>query len=461
MLRFKSTKEFQIIQELAVIQNELVDESIKSLSNTMTKLIQENQIFYVLREILTTIRLRANSRDILYSLLLDALNYIDNPTKIIILQKLFLKSINDKRIYSQLYLLRLLKRLIIENQFPIELVIEFIKSLDIKSFPNTLTLYFIFFHDDIKLFDEKLYDDIINIKNVDWKLEKMLEHIGDDDKELLLNGYKKNNSIIDQIINNSFDSTKYEENLENFEQGELLFTGFENLDQLAAFYGCKEFIELSKPKKNYDFYYIIGGNFELAKEISLTPFIYSRRGPIDTENDQELIDEAIHCSVLFSNYSVFCEFCTDLTIYNSGSTTLLHEACFCGDELLVNLISMNICVNIEQEPNQFTPLHIACEEGFKDIVEILLKEDEIDVNCQSDLLQTPLHLAAKNGFLEIVKILINDSRVNPSITDIKNLTPLEVTQNQFIKEILEPITVKFEDQLESEDEDVIDEVGYG
>ena len=459
-MSFKRTKEFQLVQKIAVIQNELLDESLKTLTTSMINLINEKQIYFIFREILSTIKIRPKSIDRLYSLFAQALNYLEENEKIHILQKLFLNNFNDQKFYSFLYKFRILKRLEIDGHIPIRIIMNFISSLDIKSFPNTLSLYFIFFNESIKGMNEKLYDDIKNIKTIDWRLEKMSKYCScADNKDLLLYGYKKNNSLIDQIVSNTFTPTENVDELENYDQGELLYTGIENIDQLAAFYGCKEYINQSKPKRNYDFYYIGGGNFDLATEINIRPLVYSRRGPVDTENDPELIDEAVHCSVLFSNYNVFCTFCTDLTITTSDLTSLLHEACFCGDELLVKLISANVDVNIEQIPNQYTPLHIACEEGHKEIVEILLNEEEIDVNCQSDLMMTPLHIAARKGFADIVKLLITDRRINPSITDIKNLTPLEVAQNEQIIKLLEPITNKNDDLFENE-EDLIEEICY-
>ena len=53
----------------------------------------------------------------------------------------------------------------------------------------------------------------------------------------------------------------------------------------------------------------------------------------------------------------------------------------------------------------YTLLHAACDEGRKEIVEILIRADA-DVNKQGEDGWTPLHSACDEGHKEIVEILI-------------------------------------------------------
>jgi ankyrin repeat protein len=76
------------------------------------------------------------------------------------------------------------------------------------------------------------------------------------------------------------------------------------------------------------------------------------------------------------------------------------------------------------EDNKASPLHIASEKGYKNIVEILL-EAKADVNVESDSGATPLHLAVCNRRSNIVVLLIKAgadvNKVNKNI-----VTPLMV-----------------------------------
>ena len=61
---------------------------------------------------------------------------------------------------------------------------------------------------------------------------------------------------------------------------------------------------------------------------------------------------------------------------------------------------------------QDTPLHIAAQIGYEEIVKTLINLGA-DVNARKETNQTPLHLAAIAGHLSIVKFLVmNKSKVN-------------------------------------------------
>jgi len=54
-------------------------------------------------------------------------------------------------------------------------------------------------------------------------------------------------------------------------------------------------------------------------------------------------------------------------------------------------------------------LSTACEKGYVDIVELLIKDLRVDPFYPDNY---PLHRACEKGHLEIVKILLRDKRVN-------------------------------------------------
>ena len=54
-----------------------------------------------------------------------------------------------------------------------------------------------------------------------------------------------------------------------------------------------------------------------------------------------------------------------------------------------------------------TPLHIACENGNKEIVEFLISKGA-DVNAVDYILNTPLHIACSHNYFEIIELLISN-----------------------------------------------------
>jgi len=79
----------------------------------------------------------------------------------------------------------------------------------------------------------------------------------------------------------------------------------------------------------------------------------------------------------------------------------------------------NIKINYREEsiPKR-TPFLIACENGFVDIVKLLLNDERIDVN-QTDA-YTPFWIACASRQIEIVKLLLNDKRVNVNQAQIRD-----------------------------------------
>ena len=73
-----------------------------------------------------------------------------------------------------------------------------------------------------------------------------------------------------------------------------------------------------------------------------------------------------------------------------------------------------------------TPLHVAAEGGFDEIVALLLEKPEIDVNSANSLLgDSALHLAVIYGHKTVVKLLL-DNKAKPNLTNSSKNTPLHV-----------------------------------
>lgn len=80
-------------------------------------------------------------------------------------------------------------------------------------------------------------------------------------------------------------------------------------------------------------------------------------------------------------------------------------------------------VNI-QGNNGITLLHIACMNGYTNIIELLLSYPKININIQNNGGDSPLILACYKGNIENVKLLLARDNINVHLKDTHNCTPL-------------------------------------
>jgi len=59
-----------------------------------------------------------------------------------------------------------------------------------------------------------------------------------------------------------------------------------------------------------------------------------------------------------------------------------------------------------------TPLYIACEKGYIEIVKLLLNDRRVDINKAENDAKTPFWIACERGNIEIVKLLLNDKGIS-------------------------------------------------
>ena len=107
-----------------------------------------------------------------------------------------------------------------------------------------------------------------------------------------------------------------------------------------------------------------------------------------------------------------------------NSYTPLTAACYSGhDEIVRYLLNMND-ININLQDNLgLTPLGTACENNHFEIVKILTQRQDIDVNGLSKD-STPLVVAIDKGFNDILKYLLKQDNINVNLQDNLGLTPL-------------------------------------
>ena len=102
---------------------------------------------------------------------------------------------------------------------------------------------------------------------------------------------------------------------------------------------------------------------------------------------------------------------------------LLLKACQNGQKgvVMAFLKKDNINVNAVDE-NGLSPLHYACQKGYRDIVKLLIASGA-DVTLISNVSITPLHTAVLSGNKEIIQLL-TEAGADLNATDKRGKTPL-------------------------------------
>jgi len=77
-----------------------------------------------------------------------------------------------------------------------------------------------------------------------------------------------------------------------------------------------------------------------------------------------------------------------------------------------------------QDTSQWTPLHIASNNGHDEVVKLLLAHPDIDVNMKNKYGDTPLHVGCEWSKVPAVQSLLKDPRVDITLDDEDGCTPL-------------------------------------
>ena len=82
------------------------------------------------------------------------------------------------------------------------------------------------------------------------------------------------------------------------------------------------------------------------------------------------------------------------------------------------------------------PIHAAASRGLLNIVQLLLKDNSICIDCIDNMRQTPLLLAAKNGSSQVVTYLLS-KQADYTLKDCRNLSAFDWAINNKQTEVIE------------------------
>ena len=123
----------------------------------------------------------------------------------------------------------------------------------------------------------------------------------------------------------------------------------------------------------------------------------------------------------------------NLNALDKQQNTPLHLACRIGDPWIVEQLldgGANVLLSNKEGVN---PLHIACQEGWSDVVNIIMRKrpdyhDQLVTHVDNDY-NSPLHLACESGEAEIVRVLLL-CNANPTVTRLHEVSPLHISAKE-------------------------------
>ena len=99
-----------------------------------------------------------------------------------------------------------------------------------------------------------------------------------------------------------------------------------------------------------------------------------------------------------------------------------------------------------------TTLHIASENGHKEIVKLFLNHPKVtDMNIRDKNGQTPMHLAAQEGHIEVLDLLLNHNMVYKNPMDNEGKTPMHVAAYEGHADVIEKLLAHDQGELQCSD----------
>ena len=179
-----------------------------------------------------------------------------------------------------------------------------------------------------------------------------------------------------------------------------------------------------------------------SKSIILRKNESSKDMRFSIKDNKKEIKERLNKAILGNKIEEFIEIMDngyefiDINSYLDNSKyAAIHYAAMYGYSEMMNHLINKYRVNVNLiSIDKWSALHLSSYKGHFDIVNMLLQCKEINYNLCLENIGTPLHCACKRNNFKIASLLLH--RCDPSIKNFDGLLPIEMTNENSIKKII-------------------------
>ncbi|KAF6821781.1 ankyrin-1 [Colletotrichum musicola] len=165
-----------------------------------------------------------------------------------------------------------------------------------------------------------------------------------------------------------------------------------------------------------------GGKVEILKRMMMGRAL-DLNATDDDGRSPLMIATQLNCVLVVE---MLCERGANTTLADKDGRTALHYAIIKGADIVTTLLQYNVSP-ISPDRRGQTPLHLACQLGYLDIVFLMIKalKDGQSVDVRNENGETPLHVAAICGNSNIVSFLL-ERGADPLVKDSSNRKPIDL-----------------------------------